>query len=48
MGGETVEDENMWYTNEGGTFTTEILDKFLHGSVSLELRYFPRTLEARS
>ena len=48
MGGETVEDENMWTTNEGEKFTKEILELFLQHyrlSVSLELRALTTSLE---
>ena len=37
MGGETVEDENMWTTNEGEKFTTEILERFLQQLQTLSI-----------
>ena len=37
MRGETVEDENMWTTNEGEKFTTEILERFLQQLQTLSI-----------
>jgi hypothetical protein len=51
MGGETVEDENMWTTNEGEKFTTEIPERFLKQLQPLsiaELRVFPENLRDMS
>ena len=50
MGGETVEDENMWTTNEGEKFTTEILERFLQQLQTLSIAgikgFFSRTSAA--
>jgi tRNA uridine 5-carbamoylmethylation protein Kti12 len=39
MGVETVEDENMWTTNEGEKFTKEILEKFLQRLQTSQYRW---------
>jgi hypothetical protein len=50
MGLETVEDENMWTTNEGEKFTREIRSREILTTATdlsiTELRAFTRTLEA--
>jgi hypothetical protein len=37
MGAETVEDENMWTTNEGEKLTKEILERFLQHLQTLSI-----------